>query len=226
MFYIMEGEKLSIFDNDKDKVEQTRAYMPQLEGQYTIETDIVTAEELREYPYKVLVDDIEIEVDVPDYDEDGNPVMIEVPIYDEEGNQIGTELVPSTHKEKIIVKGLVLNPDFEKEKEEKERERLDALILTPSDVERALLKAKGWDFDDLKVFLKENGFTDLQIKAIGIELRANNFYRGALLGDIRIVDTIGQILGYDSAAMDYLFENKELPEVKPTPEPTAEPEEE
>lgn len=97
---------------------------------------------------------------------------------------------------------------------QKERERLDALTLTPADVERALLAAKGWDFDDLKAFLKSRGYTDLQIKAIGVELRANDFFRGAVLKgtNIRIVDTIGALLGYTSDDMDYLFENKELPE--------------
>ena len=111
-------------------------------------------------------------------------------------------------------KDVVANPDYEEIIKRKERERLDALTLTPSDVERALLAAKGWDFDDLKAFLKnEQGYTDLQIKAIGVELRANDFYRGAVLKgtNIRIVDTIGALLGYDSDDMDYLFEHKELP---------------
>jgi len=55
------------------------------------------------------------------------------------------------------------------------------------------------------------GYTDLQIKAIGVELRANDFFRGATLDNIRIVDAIGALLGYTSADMDYLFEHKELP---------------
>lgn len=67
------------------------------------------------------------------------------------------------------------------------------------------------DFEDLKVFLKTQGYTDLQIKAIGVELRANDFFRGATLDNIRIVDAIGALLGYTSADMDYLFEHKELP---------------
>lgn len=113
---------------------------------------------------------------------------------------------------------IVKNPDYDEVKRQKERERLDALTLTPSDVERALLSAKGWDFDDLKAYIKTKGFTDLQIKAIGVELRANDFYRGATMPspvdpsyDIRIVDTIGDLLGYTSDDMDYLFTHKELP---------------
>ena len=93
------------------------------------------------------------------------------------------------------------------------------MTLTPSDVERALLKAKGMDFEDMKKFLKDEcGFTDLQIKAIGVELRANDFFRGATMGEepneIRIVDTIGALLGYDEDDMDYLFENKTLPAIE------------
>lgn len=105
--------------------------------------------------------------------------------------------------------------EIPEETEEQRRQRLDNLTLTPSDVERALLAAKGWDFDDLKTYLKhEQNYTDLQIKAIGIELRANDFYRGATLKgtNIRIVDTIGALLGYTPDDMDYLFEHKQLPE--------------
>ena len=142
MYYVMNEDVLSIFDDDKNKIETTRKYMPQLTG-LTLETDIVTAEELELHPNKVIVDDIEVEIDVPDYeeveeeyeeqvvdeegnpvyDEQGNPVMetktrivqkpIMIEVIDEETGE--TILVPSTHKETIIVKGLVLNPEFENE---------------------------------------------------------------------------------------------------------------
>lgn len=109
---------------------------------------------------------------------------------------------------------IIENPDYEEEKARKERERLDALTLTPSDVERALLAAKGMDFDDMKKYLKEEkGYSDAQIKVIGVELRASDFFRGATIKgtNIRIVDTIGALLGYSSEDMDYLFIHKELP---------------
>ena len=142
MYYVMNEDVLSIYDDDKNKIETTRKYMPQLTG-LTLEADIVTAEELQAHPNKVIVDDIEVEIDVPDYeeveeeyeeqvvdeegnpvyDEQGNPVMetktrtvlkpIMIEVIDEETGE--TILVPSTHKETIIVKGLVLNPDFENE---------------------------------------------------------------------------------------------------------------
>lgn len=106
---------------------------------------------------------------------------------------------------------IIENPDYEEIKRQKHRQELDALTLTPSDVERALLKAKGMDFEDLKAFLKNKGYTDLQIKAIGVELRASDFFRGATLNGIRIVDTIGGLLGYTTDEMDYLFIHKDLP---------------
>ena len=114
----------------------------------------------------------------------------------------------------------------EEEKEEQERERLDALTLTPADVERALYKAKGMDFTDLKNLIAEVVPT-IDMKALSIEFRAKDFYRGAVAGGVRLFDTVGAILGYTPDDMDYLFENKELPEKEePSPEPTEEPTEE
>lgn len=191
MFYVMNDDKLAIYDDDREKLEITRSFMPQLEGQYTLETDIVTAEELDEHPNKVIVGDVEIEIDVPDEVEE-----------DEE--QAGT------HKETITVKGLVINPDYEAEEAAKERERLDNLTLTPADVERALYKAKGMDFEDLKALIAEQA-PQIDMKALAIEFRANLFYRGVVVGGMRLIDTVGALLGYTPADMDYLFEHKELP---------------
>lgn len=86
----------------------------------------------------------------------------------------------------------------------KERDYYNSLTLTPSDVERALYKAKGIDFEDLKEMLKDN--PDIDLKALGIELRANLFYRGN-----PYIGQVGALLGYSSDDMDYLFEHKELP---------------
>ena len=69
MFYVMNEDVLSIFDDNKEKIETTRKYMPQLDGQLTLETDIVDAETLEAHPNKVIVDDIPVEIDVPDYEE-------------------------------------------------------------------------------------------------------------------------------------------------------------
>lgn len=92
----------------------------------------------------------------------------------------------------------------------KERQRLDALTLTPADVERALYKAKNMDFEDLKAYIHKE-LPDLDIKALAIEFRAKDFYRGAEANGIRLFDVVGKLLGYTAADMDYLFEHKELP---------------
>ena len=107
----------------------------------------------------------------------------------------------------------------------KERQRLDGLTLTPADVERALYKAKQMDFEDLKALIHTQ-LPQIDIKGLAIEFRAKDFYRGAVAGGVRLFDVVGALLGYSSEDMDYLFENKELPEKEepsPEPEPTEEP---
>ena len=108
---------------------------------------------------------------------------------------------------------IIENPDYEQEKARKERERLDALTLTPADVERALYYSElKMDFNDLKAFIHEK-LPELDIKGLGIEFRAKDFYRGAIdkSSGARLFDVVGQLLGYTPEDMDYLFQNKELP---------------
>lgn len=105
---------------------------------------------------------------------------------------------------------IVIDPEWEQKQAKKERERLDGLALTPSDVERALYKAKGMDFDDLKALIAQQA-PQLDIKALAIEFRANNFYRGVTIGEMRLIDAVGAMLGYSPKDMDYLFIHKELP---------------
>lgn len=105
---------------------------------------------------------------------------------------------------------IVDNPNYEADKQAKERQELDQLTLTPADVERALYKAKGMDFDDLKNLISQH-IPSIDIKALAIEFRAKDFYRGAMANGVRLFDVVGQLLGYSSADMDYLFINKELP---------------
>lgn len=104
-----------------------------------------------------------------------------------------------------------LNPNFEQEYQERERLKLDSLTLTPADVERALYKAKEMDFDDLKDLIVQR-IPQVDIKALSIEFRAKDFYRGATANGMRLFDVVGALLGYSTADMDYLFEHKELPE--------------
>lgn len=115
---------------------------------------------------------------------------------------------------------LILNPEYEDEEEAKERERKDRMTLTPADVERALYKAKGMDFEDLKVLINQS-MTGIDTKALAIEFRAKDFYRGAMYGNGRLFDIVGALLGYTPDDMDYLFLNKELPEQEVVDENTA-----
>lgn len=119
----------------------------------------------------------------------------------------------STDTDKYIWNGseIIENPDYEEIKRQKHRQELDALTLTPADVERALYKAKGMDFEDLKALIAEK-IPSIDLKGLAIEFRAKDFFRGAEANGIRLFDVVGQLLGYTSDDMDYLFQNKELPQ--------------
>lgn len=105
---------------------------------------------------------------------------------------------------------VIENPNYEADKAQERRNELDALTLTPADVERALYKAKQMDFDDLKALIVQ-ALPTIDIKALSIEFRAKDFYRGAEANGMRLFDVVGALLGYSSDDMDYLFQNKELP---------------
>ena len=106
---------------------------------------------------------------------------------------------------------IIENPNYEEIKRQKERQELDALTLTPADVERALYKANGRDFEDLKALIAQQ-IPSIDIKGLAIEFRAKDFYRGAEANGMRLFDVVGQLLGYSHEQMDYLFIHKELPE--------------
>ena len=89
----------------------------------------------------------------------------------------------------------------EEEIAQKERERLDMLYLTGADVERGIYQAKGMDFDDIMAFVMANPPQGLDVKALKIELKANNFYRGNLY-----VNAVGALLGFTEEQLDKFFE--------------------
>lgn len=113
-------------------------------------------------------------------------------------------------KDKVVYKDgeVILNPDWEEEQRQKERQRLDALTLTPADVERALYKAKGMDFEDLKALIAEQ-IPTVDTKALSIEFRAKDFFRGATYGGMRLFDVVGQLLNITSEQLDKFFETKD-----------------
>ena len=112
--------------------------------------------------------------------------------------------------EKMGVDGIpVINPDYEKELEEKEAQRIAMLNLTAADVERAIYKAKGIDFDDIIAQIEvlplgEGDIPQIDIKALKIELKANNFYRGN-----PYIDVVGKILGFTKEQLDEFFETND-----------------
>ena len=235
MFYIIKDEKLQIVDDNKEKLETTLELMPQLQDERLLETDIITVEELSKHPNKVLVDDIQIEIDVPDYEEQEITKEIEVPDFetvtkteevqvgeDEDGKpiyetkewqeeiQTGTHVETITetqtiqagsHKETITVKGLVLNPHYEDEKAQKERERLDKLSMTRGDVFEALILAKGLTKPQIRAMI-ENAELDDITKALYLNRfdEALNFYRG-----FPVFNMLGQALGITPKQLDDFF---------------------
>lgn len=97
------------------------------------------------------------------------------------------------------------NPNYETEQAQKERERINMLSLTAADVERAIYKAKGLDFEDILEQLGSYAaeqLGDLDLKALKIELKANNFYRGN-----SYIEQVGALLKFTPEQLDYLFEH-------------------
>ena len=106
----------------------------------------------------------------------------------------------------------------EEEKQEQERERLAMLFLTGADVERGIYQAKGMDFDDIIALVEHlskgeldletgeiiNKSVDIDVKALKIELKANNFYRGN-----PYVNAVGSLLGFTPKQLNDFFETKD-----------------
>lgn len=97
----------------------------------------------------------------------------------------------------------------EEEKIQEETKRIAMLNLTAADVERAIYKAKGLDFEDIIALieaqpLNEDGEAILDIKALKIELKANNFYRGN-----PYINQVGTLLGLTSQQLDEFFKTND-----------------
>lgn len=93
--------------------------------------------------------------------------------------------------------------EYEQEQARKEAERIAMLNLTAADVERAIYKAKGLDFNDV-ISLVETQKAAIDIKALQIELKANNFYRGN-----PYIDAVGTILGFTKEQLDKFFDTND-----------------
>ena len=93
------------------------------------------------------------------------------------------------------------------ELEQQEKTRIAQLSMTGADVERAIYQAKGIDFEDILTLVKsqENSGQayNIDLKALKIELKANNFYRGN-----PYINQIGELLGFTTEQLDQFFETK------------------
>ena len=92
--------------------------------------------------------------------------------------------------------------EMEAKETQKERERLALLNMTGADVERAIYKVKGIDFDDILAMVKDNPKIDE--KALKIEFKANNFFRGN-----PYIEQVGSLLGFTSEMLDKFFETRD-----------------
>ena len=107
--------------------------------------------------------------------------------------------------------------DWEAEQKQKERERIAKLYLTGADVERGIYQAKGMDFDDIIAMVTQLQPEGLDIKALKIELKANNFYRGN-----PYVSAVGELLGFTIGQLDKFFEFNDYNYLLPVEEETNE----
>lgn len=129
------------------------------------------------------------------YNRDENILIIEeteTALYALEANEIMVDGEPT------------IDPDYEEKQAQIEAERIAMLSLTGADVERGIYKAKGMDFDDIIAMITQLQPEGLDIKALKIELKANNFYRGN-----PYVDAIGTLLGFSKEQLDAFFETND-----------------
>ena len=121
---------------------------------------------------------------------------------------------------------IIKNPvPTEEELVQMEAERIAMLNLTAADVERAIYKARGMDFDDIVILVEQYNQTEpmnetgesvsIDIKALKIELRANNFYRGN-----PYIDVVGTLIGFSKQQLDEFFETNDYTKLLTTPELT------
>jgi hypothetical protein len=146
MFYIEQDNKIVLFDEDRQKLQNTLLFMPQY-----------ASLEIKKVQEGYVILDFEL----------------------------------MTIEEK------------EAEQAQKEAERIAMLNLTAADVERAIYKAKGLDFNDV-ISLVEKQKASIDIKALQIELKANNFYRGN-----PYIDAVGTILGFTKEQLDKFFDTND-----------------
>lgn len=136
---------------------------------------------------------------------------------------------------------VILNPNYEEEKQQQEHERIQALSMTRSDFFDGFILAFGLGQTELRAIveniLNQINITDVEIKvALNNFDNALNFYRKhtlfTLLNNVEIPISETMTLVFTSDIWDKFFDTKDYHElqkaiqVKPEPEPTEEPVEE
>lgn len=124
----------------------------------------------------------------------------------------------------IVVDGeLVLNPDWEEEKAQKERERLDALYMTRSDFFDGFIMAFNLGQVELRAIVEQIlnsiNITDIEIKvALNNYDNALNFYRKhtlfVLLNNVEIPINEDLTLVFTSDIWDKFFDTKDYKELQ------------
>ena len=92
----------------------------------------------------------------------------------------------------------------QEQKIREEMQHIAQLNLTAADVERAIYRAKGIDFDDVVALVENSRTSEIDVKALKIELKANNFYRGN-----PYIDAVGTLLGFTKTQLDEFFETND-----------------
>lgn len=184
---------------------------------YTDEVKEVEYEDYQANPNKyMLAVESEEEIEVIDY----KTIIVEeqIPIYDENGEITGYETVEvekqvenGSHTEIKIHYTLVLNPDFEKEQEQKEKERISQLNMTRGDFIEGLILAQGKDEKDIIALIEALTINEIEKKVyINRVNNALDFYRG-----YPVIDVLCGFLNVPLENMDKFFETKDYTYLKP-----------
>lgn len=112
--------------------------------------------------------------------------------------------------------GIIENPNYSDEFEQKERERLDNLSMTRGDVFEAFILAKGIGKTQIRAMIESLDLDDIT-KALYLNRfdEALNFYRG-----YPIFNILGEILDITPQMLDKFFETKDYHELLPAEEKT------
>lgn len=118
----------------------------------------------------------------------------------------GIDRIEETDKEYVLdgEQYILKDEAWEEKQAQKEAERIAMLNLTAADVERAIYKACGKDFEDIIAVIEQAKESGIDIKALKIELKANNFYRGN-----PYIDAVGTILGFTKEQLDKFFDTND-----------------